>query len=148
MHPNFVCYVWRVEVPAVCFSHQHAAQPANPDQYNPKPPVHRTSKAGLPSRSTGKRPRSWARSRNFRFAPSYLVTIMRPICVCDTCYITTAAYFRSDYARHYSISMCDGERCLSLPDILCKITVLEDGKEDWLELRKRRALMCRFAKNS
>lgn len=37
--------------------------------------------------------------------------------------------------------MCDGERCLSLPDILCKITVLEDGKEDWLELRKRRALM-------
>lgn len=91
---------------------------SNPRSIQPKPPVHRTSKAGLPSRSTGKRPRCWARSRDFRFAPSCLVTVMRLMCVYDICYITTAACIPARITRVtlccYSISMCDGERCLSL----------------------------------
>jgi len=51
---------------------------SKPRSIQPQTPVRRTSKAGLPSRSTGKRPRCWARSRDFRFAPSYLVTVIRP----------------------------------------------------------------------
>ena len=74
---------------------------AHNDQYNPKPWFTGTSRAGLPSRSTGKRLRCRARSCDFRFAPSYLVIVMRSICVGDICYVFTAAYIsRSDYARH------------------------------------------------
>lgn len=106
---------------------------SNPRSIPPQTLVHRTSKAGLPSRSTGKRPRCWARSRDFRFASSYLVTVMRPIRFYDTCYVTTAAYIPARITRvtlcHYSISMCDGGRCLSLSDIPCKITVLDVAKD-------------------
>jgi hypothetical protein len=110
---------------------------SNPRSIQPQTPVHRTSKAGLPSRSTGKRPRYWVRSRDFRFAPSYLVTVMRLICVYDTCYITTGGlHSRSRIARVtlccYSISMCDGERCLS-PSLIpyAKLRYLRASAEDW-----------------
>lgn len=133
LRPNFVrCAAtgWRHPLYVLVTNTPRSQQ--IPDQYNPKPLVHRTFRAGLPSRSTGKRLRCRARSCDFRFAPSYLVIVMRSICVGDIRYIFTAAYIPARITRvtlcYYSISMCNGERCLSLPDILCKITVLEVAK--------------------
>lgn len=111
---------------------------SNPRSIQPQTPVHRTSKAGLPSRSTGKRPRYWVRSRDFRFAPSYLVTVMRLICVYDTCYITTA-YIPAQGLRASRCAVIRF-RCATGRDaylylwcaISCaKLRYLRDSAEDW-----------------
>lgn len=132
----------RLEAPAACLSHQHAAQPATPRSIQPQTPVRVFPKPVYQVDRRENARAASARSRDFRLAPSDLVTVMRPICLRYSLHIELSyggLHFRLDYARHATLVGSDArwrEMPVSSSDILCEI--IWGSKEDWSELHKRR----------
>lgn len=139
--PNFVCYAWRPEASAVCFSHQHAAQPATPDQYNPKP---RFTVLPKPVYRVDRRENARAAGREVAILDSRrhtsITNVMRPRCVGGIRYVTTAAYIPELRASRCAIIRfqreTEGDAYLN-PISRAKLPGT-CRKEDWPELRKRR----------
>jgi len=128
----------------LCFSHRRAA--SNPDQYNPKPPVRVFPKPVYRVDRRENARAADAKSWFWIFAASYLVTVMRPICLRCLLHVELrydGLHSRSDYARHAilvgsTVRWREREREML---ISTRYPVqnydIWGNKEDWSELHKR-----------
>lgn len=148
---------------AVCFSRRHAQPPATPacDQYNPKLSGPRVSKAGLPSRPTGKRPRRWRAksrfqtSRNASSAASFYAVYLLHVAAAASCSLDSHSAIARARARHTTSAVFNAQ-CLSPPDTLLRagastITVPESAERigrNYTNDSARALMSRRFAGNS